>query len=72
MFTLEYAKDPIYSSEDGQSICLKVKFYEFSEEMMFSATPFDAMPHGIEIYNRALSGEFGVIAPFVSPATEEV
>jgi hypothetical protein len=30
------------------------------------------MPHGIEIYNRALSGEFGVIAPFVSPATEEV
>lgn len=67
MLTIQYAKNPIYSSEDNQTISLSVKFYEFAEEMSFGATPFDPMPYGVELYNRAVAGEFGPIAPFVQP-----
>ena len=67
MFTLEYAKDPFYQSEDGQQICLTIKFLEFNEELPFNATSYDVEPHGIELFNRAKSGEFGEIAPYVPP-----
>lgn len=67
MFTLEYAKDPIYNSDDGQQIHLMVKFAEFDEELPFNATSFDPMPHGRDLYARAVAGEFGPIAPYVAP-----
>jgi hypothetical protein len=71
MFTLEYAKNPIFSTDDGKSIFLVVKWEEFNEEHSFSATSFDSMPHGVELYNRAISGEFGPVGPFVFvPAVE--
>lgn len=72
MITIQYAKDPIYSSADGQTIQLTVKFTEFSDEMPFGASPNDPMPYGVELYNRAVAGEFGPIAPYVPPSPEEV
>jgi len=65
MFTIQYAKDPIYNSEDGQQILLTVKWEEFNEEMPFGATSFDPEPHGVDLFNRAVAGEFGEVAPFV-------
>lgn len=65
MLTIQYAKNPVYSSKNNEVIDLRVKFVEFAEEMGFGATPFDPMPYGVELYNRALAGEFGPIAPFV-------
>ena len=65
MFTLEYAKDPVWNDDTGQSILLTVKWEEFNEEMPFAATSFDPMPHGVDLYNRAKAGEFGEIAPWV-------
>ena len=67
MFTLEYAKDPVWASNDGQCIQLTVKWAEFNEEHLFGATSYDPMPHGVDLYNRAKAGEFGEIAPFVDP-----
>lgn len=67
MFTLEYAKDPFWNSDDGEQICLTVKFEEFNEEMPFTATSFDTMPYGVDLFNRAKAGEFGVVAPYVAP-----
>lgn len=67
MFTLEYAKDPVWNDNTGQSIFLIVKWVEFNEEHPFSATSFDSMPHGVDLYNRAKAGEFGQIAPYVPP-----
>ena len=64
MFTLEYAKNPIYGSEDGSCIVLTVKWEEFNQEMPFGATSYDPMPHGVDLHNRAKAGEFGEIAPF--------
>lgn len=65
MLTLEYAKNPVWNSDDGQQIVLIVKWEEFSEEMPFNATAFDPMPYGVDLYNRAKTGEFGEIAPYV-------
>ena len=67
MFTLEYAKDPIWNDDTGQSIFLTVKWGEFNEEMPFTATSYDSMPHGVDLYNRAAAGEFGPIVPYVPP-----
>jgi hypothetical protein len=67
MFTLEYAKDPVWNDNTGQSILLTVKWGEFNEEMPFGACSYDPMPHGVDLYNRAKAGEFGAIAPYVEP-----
>jgi len=67
MFTLEYAKNPIYFDESGNAINLIVKWQEFNEEMPFLATSYDCEPHGVNLYNRAKAGEFGEIASYVAP-----
>ena len=67
MFTIEYAKNPIWNSDDGQQILLTVKFAEFNEEHPFNATSFDVMAHGVDLFNRAEAGEFGVVAAYVAP-----
>lgn len=67
MFTLQYAKNPVYSNEDGTSIFLTVKWEEFAEEMPFGATTWDPEPWGVDLYNRAKAGEFGEVAPYVAP-----
>jgi hypothetical protein len=67
MFTLVYAKNPIWASDDGQQISLIVKFEEINEELPFGATSFDPEPHGVDLYNRAKAGEFGEIQPYVPP-----
>lgn len=67
MFTLQYAKDPIWNSLNEDNILLTVKWEEFNEEMPFSACSYDSEPHGVDLFNRAVAGEFGVVAPFVAP-----
>ena len=71
MFTLEYAKNPSYSSADGNSIFLIVKWKEFNEEHPFAATSFDSMQYGVDLYNKAKNGEFGEVTPYVAPKAEE-
>ena len=67
MLTVESATNPVYSTSDGVCIVLQVKFAEFEEVMPFGATPHDTMPYGVELYNRAVAGEFGEIAPYDGP-----
>jgi len=67
MLTIEYAKNPVWSNETNDAITLDVKFVEFNEEMPFNATPFDPMPYGVELYNNAIAGNYGSIAPYVAP-----
>jgi len=68
MFTLEYAKDPFYADDTGNCIVLTVKWAEFNEEHPFGATSYDAMPHGVDLYNRAKAGEFGEVIAY-TPVT---
>lgn len=65
MVTLEYAKNPIYGTPDGECINLIVKWQEFNEEHPFSATSYDPMPHGVALFNRAKAGEFGEVGAYV-------
>jgi len=67
MFTLQYAKNPIWANETGQVILLIVKWNEFNEEMPFAACSYDTEPHGVDLYNRAKAGEFGTVAAYVAP-----
>ena len=70
MLTFESAHSPAYAAEDGSCISLMVKFAEFNEELPFGATNHDPHEHGRNIYERAVDGEFGPIAPFVAPTSE--
>lgn len=67
MLTIESAVNPVYANAEGTCISLQVKFEEFADVMPFGATPYDPMPYGVELYNRAIAGEFGPIAPYVAP-----
>jgi hypothetical protein len=66
MFTLQYAKNPVWNNEKNTSIYLIVKWEEFNEEMPFSACSDDVELHGVDLFNRAKAGEFGEVAPFVA------
>jgi hypothetical protein len=67
MLTVQYAKNPVYLNEEKTFINLIVKFEEFAEEMPFGASSNDPEPHGVDLYNRAVAGEFGEVAPYVPP-----
>lgn len=72
MFTLQYAKDPVWNNEEHTLIVLIVKWEEFNEEMPFGASPFDDEPWGVDVFNRAAAGEFGEVAPYVKPIVPTV
>jgi len=67
MLTIEYAKNPVWNSNDEQQIHLIVRFKEINEELPFNATSFDTEPHGIDLFNRAKAKEFGEITPYAPP-----
>lgn len=67
MFTLQYAKNPIWNNAESTAILLTVKWEEFNEEMPFGATSYDPEPWGVDLFNRAKDGEFGAIVPYVAP-----
>lgn len=71
MLTIEKAHSPEYGNTDKTHIVLTVKFAEFEEEMPFGATPFDSMPYGVDLYNRAIAGEFGNIVDYIPPPKAE-
>jgi hypothetical protein len=71
MFTLKYAKDPIWNDDTGNAIHLTVRFEEINEDLPFTATSFDPEPHGRDLFERAKAGEFGEIAPYVPPNTTQ-
>jgi hypothetical protein len=71
MFTLKSAKNPVYANEEQTAINLEVVFEEINELLPFTATSYDTEAHGVDIYNRAKTGEFGEIAPYVPPPEPE-
>lgn len=70
MLIVQSASDPVYANAENSDINLQVKFSQFNEVLPFTATPNDPMPYGVDLYNRAVAGEFGPIAPYEPPVTE--
>ncbi len=68
--TLIRASAPKFANNEDSAIALVA---EFAELKSFGPIPFiadrdDVSPHGREIFARAISGEFGAIAAYASPA----
>lgn len=61
------AKNPKYIAADKKIIQLEVKFEELQDMgfLPFGASENDVESHGRELYQRAISGEFGEIEEYV-------
>ncbi|KPY99143.1 Tail fiber assembly domain protein [Pseudomonas syringae pv. spinaceae] len=58
------ARNPHWSSQARTTIELMVAFEGLVEthgELPFTASPHDPEPHGVELYERAVAGEFGPV-----------
>jgi len=60
-----------WANQDHTLIDCEVTF-ETIGTVPFTATPNDTEEHGRDIYARAVFGEFGVIAEWTPPTTEEL
>jgi len=63
-----------WATEDHSSIECEVMFDNVKSEEWspFGATLADPYEHGREIFNRAVSGEFGVVQEYVAPPPPKV
>lgn len=62
--TIVSAHSPKWSNQDQSSITLRAIFAELGKEVPFTASPNDPELHGREIYQRAISGEFGKVGEY--------
>ena len=69
---LKYANNPKWVDEAHTSIDLTVRFEEIDEDLPFSATLNDTEEHGRDIFKRAKNGEFGDIAEWTPPTTQQL
>jgi hypothetical protein len=69
---LKYANNPKWVDQAHTTIDLIVRFEEIDEDLPFHATPYDVEEHGRDIFERAKNGEFGVVAEWTPPTTEEL
>lgn len=67
--TLITAQNPVYANAEQTLINVDVKFKEVVYNgapvfIPFTASPDDTEPHGVDIFNRAVAGEFGEVGAF--------
>lgn len=60
------ARDPSWANQEKTRIDLLVSFQGIGE-VPFTASQFDAESHGRLLWENAVAGEYGVIAPFSPP-----
>ena len=62
--TVISAREPRWADQAHSAIVLRVVFEDTQDvygEMPFAASPDDPEPHGVDLYERALAGEFGEV-----------
>jgi len=59
--------NPTWNIEHNGILCNVVFEHLGTEPVEFHATPWDSMPHGVEIYNRCVAGDFGPVGDYVVP-----
>ena len=72
-FIVEYVNTLKYAIEHTK-IDMIVKFAHLNEPTPFTASLNDSEAHGVDLYNRAVNGEFGPIAPYepITYTTEQL
>lgn len=58
-------RNPRYSAADNSLVDVTCELN--GETIDFTASPNDTTDHGLDIYERAVAGEFGSIAAYVAP-----
>jgi hypothetical protein len=64
------ASNPVYSSPDQSSIDLVIVSEEFGE-LSYTASRDDVEPLSVELYGKALAGEYGEVGPYVAKVLVE-
>jgi hypothetical protein len=66
---MEYTnvKNPVWTSEQNDSILCDVLFTDQTEYSSFVASPTDNTTYGPQIYNQCVAGDWGTIAPYIAP-----
>lgn len=67
MLTIESAHSPKFMNATGDEIDLMVKFAEVNQELPFTARPVDSQDYCVELFNNAVAGMYGDVAPYVPP-----
>ena len=66
--TVNSAQNPVWANFAQTLIDLEVDFDELDDVFVpFTADPNDPEAHGVDLYNRAVAGEFGAVGAFVPP-----
>lgn len=67
--TYTNARNPKWADSAQTTIDIEINFDHISDEeySLFTANPLDVEPHGVQIYNRAMAGDFGSIADYTPP-----
>ena len=63
------ASNPVFADADHKTVLLDVEFEQFGIRK-FLATATDIEEHGVNLFCRAMTGEFGEIAPYVPTAED--
>jgi len=71
MLKLVSARDPKWTSPEKVSIDVIARFEGVDEDFPFTATPWDEMEHGKDIFERAKAGEFGSVQDWQDVPYEE-
>lgn len=67
--TYTNARNPQWGNAAQTYIDLEINFDHLDDEYVpFTANPLDNEAHGVEIYNRAVAGDFGTVADYTPPA----
>ena len=70
MLTILEVKNPRWSSPDGMYLDVDVLFEEYENDLgsiPFTANATADTAHGLEIWEKANAGEYGPIAPYITP-----
>ena len=59
--------NPVFANEDGTLIDVDVFFPDLGNVRYTSSNTDPEYPHSEELYNRAVSGEFGPVGPYTPP-----
>lgn len=71
--TVLSAHSPQWVDAHHSAIDLMIRFAHLGDEaVFFTASPNDVEPHGQDIFNRAVAGEFGAVAEYVPPTPWEI
>jgi len=61
------AHSPVWADAQHTIVNLLVTFEWLTEEVNFTATPYDVEDYGRELFQRSLDGDFGEIGEYVEP-----